>query len=71
MNEAAEPSFCGGCLFLFQFAVKENVGMAANINIKDVMPLVLDQLACIAYEMQLRLFVFHCVLSPPILKNVL
>jgi hypothetical protein len=35
------------------------VGHAANINIKDVVSLVLDQLACIAYKVQLRLFVFH------------
>jgi hypothetical protein len=56
---SSQPSFRGGWLFLFQLAGKENMGHAANINIKDVVSLVLDQLACIAYKVQLRLFVFH------------
>ena len=59
MNEIPAPPFCGGWLLLFQLAGKENVGHAANINIKDVVSLVLDQFAGIAYKMQLGLFVFH------------
>jgi hypothetical protein len=69
---SSQPSFCGVWLFLFQLAGKENVGHAANINIKDVVSLVLDQLAGIAYKVQLRLFVFHgCAFLRQFSKNVL
>lgn len=47
---SSQPSFHGVWLFFFQLAGKENVGHAANINIKDVVALVLDQLAGIAYK---------------------
>jgi cbb3-type cytochrome oxidase subunit 3 len=69
---SSQPSFRGVWLFLFQLAGKENVGHAANINIKDVVSLVLDQLAGIAYKVQLRLFIFHgCAFLRQFSKNVL
>ena len=69
---SSQPSFRGVWLFLFQIAGKGNVGHAADINIKDVVSLVLDQLAGIAYKVQLRLFVFHgCAFLRQFSKNVL
>lgn len=50
----------------------ENVCHAANINIKDVVSLVLDQLAGIAYKMQLGFLILHgCTFLRHFSENVL